>query len=601
MNIENKPNLISPSFYSINEAKSIVQEQSGMSFRLELFEEAIKLGIVTVIYKDDAKYLWYDDVNLCIRLMGLNSDITLHEVSDLEMGYSKSLLVKRFALSKSTYLIYDSFRETKRIPAFVRNILYMEDENACESCEATQYDILDTTIVTTNKSICAYLESASYRKELLETSRKSVFANSSSYMGTKKQLIGFIIESMIPFYNDNTEFLDLMCGSGSVSCALTRLGNVYASDSQRFCELLAMVQGAGFSKKRALELIEEIKDDYWKNLLLLQDELKTPVEKENDIFHMDFVNTEKVYDEYKKFAESFELYSSTGSCKEFIRTTIEDRKSKKDLQPYCLFTYYFTNVFFGLSQSMQIDSIRYAIDQIKDLEEKKWALGILVIVASLVATTFVGHFAQPLQIKEDNVLSIINKRRKSAWLEFSRRMIEMASESENCNHRINIVEGPWNSALEQIKDKKIDDLIVYLDAPYKREEYSRYYHVLETLVLYDYPSSENKGRMRSKKRGERFKTEFFTRDSDKIKNAFTSIITEILRNHAVCVWSYSNNGAISIIDVVESVKNSIECNVYFYSIPYKHTAQGVKQKKGMAKIKVIEYCIVFTADKPSAF
>ena len=49
MNIENNSNLISPSFYSINEAKLIVQEQSGTSFRLELFEEAIKLGIVIVI------------------------------------------------------------------------------------------------------------------------------------------------------------------------------------------------------------------------------------------------------------------------------------------------------------------------------------------------------------------------------------------------------------------------------------------------------------------------------------------------------------------------------------------------------------------------
>jgi adenine-specific DNA-methyltransferase len=36
-------------------------------------------------------------------------------------------------------------------------------------------------------------------------------------------------------------------------------------------------------------------------------------------------------------------------------------------------------------------------------------------------------------------------------------------------------------------------LVVYADPPYSRAQYSRYYHLLETLILYDYPRVEGMG------------------------------------------------------------------------------------------------------------
>lgn len=76
---------------------------------------------------------------------------------------------------------------------------------------------------------------------------------------------------------------------------------------------------------------------------------------------------------------------------------------------------------------------------------------------------------------------------------------------------IRTIDGPWKQALERMKPFVSLNSLVYLDAPYKRNEYSRYYHVLETMVKYDYPSSENKGHISSKSKGERFATEFFTK------------------------------------------------------------------------------------------
>lgn len=96
-------------------------------------------------------------------------------------------------------------------------------------------------------------------------------------------------------------------------------------------------------------------------------------------------------------------------------------------------------------------------------------------------------------------------------LEFSKRFLSLGEQSEKCSHEIKMVDGPWKAALEKIGRLDLTDSVVYLDAPYKREEYSRYYHALETMVKYDYPSSENKGHICSKSKGERFATEFFTK------------------------------------------------------------------------------------------
>ncbi|MBO4999009.1 MAG: DNA adenine methylase [Lachnospira sp.] len=140
------------------------------------------------------------------------------------------------------------------------------------------------------------------------------------------------------------------------------------------------------------------------------------------------------------------------------------------------------------------------------------------------------------------------------------------------------------------------NLIVYLDAPYKRDEYSRYYHVLETIALYDYPASERKGRLRTKNNGERFKTEFFSKNIQVVEINLKHTIVTIIQKSKACVWSYSDNGVASIPNVVNMVLKEVPCKVYFYSIPHKHNSQRKKEKTYKAFLNVMEYCIVFVKE-----
>ena len=95
--------------------------------------------------------------------------------------------------------------------------------------------------------------------------------------------------------------------------------------------------------------------------------------------------------------------------------------------------------------------------------------------------------------------------------------------------------------------------------------------------------------MRSKKNGERFNTEFSTRNTEKIEECFEKIILEILDKGYICAWSYSDNGCASIVNVVNRVRSRCECDIYFYSTAHYHNSQG----KNALKIPVVNFAYYF--------
>lgn len=574
-------------FHSYDCVLNDLKEKLGVLFNQALLDLFISKSLVTSFEYDDQRYLYKTDIDICEDLMVMNADLLGEDYSFV--GYNGDMFVDFLKIGKGTYLRFPMSEREKEVPAFVKNILYLFREQYKEDNEC-QYELLGVSIITNNHYIIKYISNVIYRKYCLEKIKSSNFANSSAYMGSKKSLMGFIIEAIWPHQQGEMSILDIMCGSGAASNAFAQMGKVYASDAQHFCRLLAKVQGSGFSVSLAEKLNNCLYKSYKEHMCLLQNECSDALMKEQTIFHMDMKDPSTVLEKYLEFIQSFDLYSTTDCVSEKILTKIAERKSDHKKVPYCLFTYYFSNIYFGLEQCNQIDSLRYAIDKIDDKENREWLLGILIISVSSVASNYAGHFAQPKKLDKISLYSMIEKRKRSVWLEFSRRLFAIAEESERYSHEIIPIEGPWENALKQMNGKK-ENILVYLDAPYTREEYSRYYHVLETLVLYDYPASEKKGRLRSLYNGERFKSEFSSRNKKHVEEYLARIIKNILSVSSVCAWSYSNNGAANIINIINEIVTGIKCNVYIYSTSHRHASQGKNAKKN-TRI-VIEYCIVF--------
>lgn len=593
--------------YKIDDVKEMLLNIYSDYFVESLFSELVNKSILVVFNTPEGCFVTDEEVTLCKELYELNKSDILNGIQCKSIDGS---LTRQIRIQEDTYLFYKLVDSTKAIPAFIRNILYKKwSDEKLEN--AVSFELLGVIIKTYNIEIQQYLENVMYRKFMLDilkqrdntalqvnsenvTVYKERFTNSSSYMGSKRKLIGFLIESMFFHKSSDTAFLDLMCGSGAVANGMAMLGTTYASDAQLFCRLLAKVQGKGFTEKKAKALIDNIYNNYHKNLVELEARFKEQLTIENKLFHMNLGNRQAILDEYEEYLKEMPLYSSELVSDKNVDKLIEERKKNHQLFPYCLFTLYFTNVFFSLEQSIQLDSIRYAIDQLISEKDKEWALGVLIIVTSQIATTYGGHFAEPLPLKVGNIDRIIRQREKPVWLEFCKRLITLARESESYLSEIRIIDGPWKNALYESSKLGLNNLVVYLDAPYKREEYSRYYHVLETMALYDYPCSEFKGRMRSKKHNERFKTEFFTKSVEKAETAFIDVISSILEMEAVCAWSYSDNGMVSALKIIEEIKARYNCNVFLYSIPHRHQGQGKRKADGKSTTKyVTEYCIIF--------
>jgi adenine-specific DNA methylase len=589
--MQKEVNLLENIFLSYRDFSEALKTKAKDCYRDDLLEIFIAKALIIGYEKKNELYFLREEIDVCQKLMRFN-----YEHSDLDyefVGYSGTLFSNFIKIGEGTYISYSEQDSTKRVPVLVKNILYFFMDKY-EKGEEHRYEFKGVIVNTDNTFVSEYVSNAIYRAYKIDTIKKSNFASSSCYMGSKKDIVGFLIESVWPHCKDDSCILDIMCGSGAASNAFAQIGKVYASDAQEFCILLAKVQGKGFNVLMAEKLLMELHPHYLENLKNVQKRCAGALIKEDELFHMDTQNRDILMKKYDEMVATHHLYSSTEKKMKNIEALIGKYKKNPKKTPYCLFTYYYANVYFGIEQCNQIDSIRYAIDSLQNTDYNEWLLGVLVIAVSSIASNYGGHFAQPKKVDNRSICSIIEERKRSVWLEFSKRLLSIAAESERYSNEIIPICGPWENALNEMKRKKDDNLIVYLDAPYKREAYSRYYHVLETVVKYDYPSSELKGHMRSIQKGERFKSVFSSRNIELVEKYFVAVIISILSVSNVCAWSYSTNGTANIMHVINEVCQKVPCRIFLYGIPHKHVAQGKQAKKSGEKMKVIEYCIVFT-------
>lgn len=184
----------------------------------------------------------------------------------------------------------------------------------------------------------------------------------------------------------------------------------------------------------------------------------------------------------------------------------------------------------------------------------------------------------------NKLFTLVEQRNISVSNEFAARLKAFAHESEkNSGYTIGEIEGSWPRALESFINIKGNKLI-YLDAPYTRDEYSRYYHILETLVEYKYINLLGIGRVPDKKAGFRFSSDFFTKTTNKLKDTYANLILAILKNGISCAWSYSDSATISTAEIIYEIHKKVNCKIASYATPYtlKHkVVENLKKSKSI--------------------
>lgn len=116
---------------------------------------------------------------------------------------------------------------------------------------------------------------------------------------------------------------------------------------------------------------------------------------------------------------------------------------------------------------------------------------------------------------------------------------------------------------------------VYADPPYAFVHYSRFYHAIETLVLYDYPQIQEKNgtMVKGRYREERHQSPFCIRSQ--VKDAFRDLFRGVNKSGSSLVLSYSNTGMISLLELGELAATEFGGRaVEVLSTDYKHMTLG---------------------------
>lgn len=570
-------------------------EVLGSAIDDSILKRIISIGLLSVYKYKNQRMILKSDLSSLISVLAV-------QIENDKIGLRCEQLISRDVINIKPDTRIDLVHEDPiTIPAFysaVRNIISAQSLsfNREHETEISVPYFPCSRITSFSDNVIEYAKKQLEREKIVDISTISQFARSAHYMGSKRALCAFLAEGISSVLPQHGILIDLMCGSGVASGAFSRIWKTYSSDAQEFCRILAVIHGGGFDRDSAQNVISRISPIFKLHFNDLNQNLLGFLNREEKIFCSN--TSELLIKEYKDFINTFPtLINLNHDCIHWIpEKEVTLRKEDQFRYPYCLFTTYFANVYFGVRQSVEIDSLRYSIDQLKDDNEKCWALGALIATVSALGTTYGGHFAQPkIRLQENinlnNISNIIDKRSPSIIHEFTVRLLNLSEQSQKAHRRIESVPGPWSNALKLLDDELNNiPVLVYLDAPYTREEYSRYYHVLETLVKYNYPSCTGTGL--TPKPNERFKSEFFTKTENQIAEALINVITNILQRDWMCAWSYSDSAKANIYNIINSVHQKTKCHVKSYSTPFVHKSQGRRKHK-----IVTEYLIIFSPIK----
>lgn len=220
----------------------------------------------------------------------------------------------------------------------------------------------------------------------------------------------------------------------------------------------------------------------------------------------------------------------------------------------------YTDTYFAEKQCLDIDSLRYAIEKIKDDSKKSFYLTVLMS-AMCKAQSTTGHFAQYMN---KNHKRIIPLRKLSIYDLFFEKINDFksfkCSKYDNFHFNLDYKLLFKNDLMNNVK-------CFYLDSPYTADQYSRFYHILETVCKYDNPVLEHK----AKYRNDRAQSDFCYKN--KVAGEFENIISFCKSKKAPLVISYSNHGVITIEEIC-NIASKYYSNIEVKNIDFEHSSQG---------------------------
>jgi hypothetical protein len=351
-------------------------------------------------------------------------------------------------------------------------------------------------------------------------------------MGVKSRVLpGFLDEVLDAEAPPGSTVVDLMTGTGVVAAYCARGRRVFANDAADYSLAIARSfivhrpeSRDGFL--RSLDFDRDLGAIRARNLAALEAAYEAPLAREDEILDRYRAGERgaRWCRDYRHFlAEPGSLHGApavgpgkrglySGAAALIAEDAILRRRADPAVEPACLTTAYYANVYFGLRQALVIDSLRAAVLALPErgphAEEKRAHYLSALLHAASLATSGTSHFAQPRHLDKDSELEAMARRRLIAvedlCREFSGQIAAFVAATPFVPGN-SCFRGDYRGFIEEPGEDHVgggrprfrfpaDPDLIYLDPPYTQDNYSRFYHVLDVLARYDYPPLERNAR-----------------------------------------------------------------------------------------------------------
>jgi len=374
------------------------------------------------------------------------------------------------------------------------------------------------------------------------------------YMGSKREILGFVTESISSLNVESEWLCDLFSGTGVVGGSLKDEYKVHANDVQEYSSIMSNTYLLNLKGQLSIDCLEEI---------------KTKVHKLIDDYYLRLQNLSFDYSQANSFIK---LQRIEKEQQELINQNFNIG--------FHLFTKYYSGTYWSYEQCIWIDSIRAVAEQYKSKPQYYPILSSLIFAMSYVSQS-TGHYAQYRDVTEDNMKDILSYRNRELWPYFERKFIELIESVNGKSNDFRVTTLDYMDCLRIIEE----DSIVYADPPYQSVHYSRFYHAIETLVKYDYPTLKFKGRYRE----DRHQSPFCKKTT--VNQAFASLFEGIALKKSHLALSYSDTGMIGLDAILNISKESFKN--YTTDILIKDHVHSKMGRSDERNQDVKEYIILF--------
>ncbi|WP_434723662.1 DNA adenine methylase [Mesorhizobium sp. RIZ17] len=357
------------------------------------------------------------------------------------------------------------------------------------------------------------------------------------YLGNKAKSAELIDHVCTSHFGTSGVVLDLFAGSGSISRQFAQSRRVIANDIQTYSHVLctALLMGEQHTGERALEVVTTKR--FRDTCDFLKTQFSRAITAERNI------SPDSDPSEVQQMLREIEYISKEGNRYAIVSL--------------------FGGRYFSMEQACELQSMLEASRNLTG-QTKFHFLAALISTASRITYTVGNQFAQPIKwintdgsVRWSTVKKFSNKRSANVIKTF----IDCLSiySTNYLFSQDNTVSNMTD--LEAISKFGSEVSFIYMDPPYGREHYSRYYHVLETIALGDFPKIDNKNTMI---RNGRYQSLYSIRSL--ARKAFEALLSNASRQNIPIALSYADDSnGDKVANRVMNLASLIEISRMYYN------------------------------------